>query len=405
MRILLVHRHFEPDTPTYARMLAHMARALAAAGHEVEVLTSQPSYHASRAARGERGRPPRTERVNGHLVRRARMPGFAERSKALGSLAFFLAVVWHLFTRRPYDVVSVATIPPVVMGLCGRLAQLRGSLFLYHCMDIHPEAAIAAGVLTDSPLTRLMRRIDAASCRAADLVVVLSADMARTMRARHVRGDKVTVRNNFDVLDVPLELDTVARPVPAEGDRLQLVFAGNLGRFQQLDVLCDAIDRASQDIPRLTILFLGSGAMEGDLRQRASRTPARFEVREPVSLADATALCAAADLAVVSLAGGVVHSCYPSKLITYLRAGCRVLVVAEEGSELVDFVRANDLGTCAPPGDTDALAKAMIEEARALPDRDEADSARIQAVGEAVFGRERALAWWVQTYENLEHGR
>ena len=44
MRILIVYRYFWPDTPPYATMLRDISRWLAEAGHDVEILTAQPSY-------------------------------------------------------------------------------------------------------------------------------------------------------------------------------------------------------------------------------------------------------------------------------------------------------------------------------------------------------------------------
>ena len=44
MRVVLVHRYFWPDTPPYAHILKQIALHLGEEGHEVTVLTCQPSY-------------------------------------------------------------------------------------------------------------------------------------------------------------------------------------------------------------------------------------------------------------------------------------------------------------------------------------------------------------------------
>ena len=50
MRVVLVHRYFWPDTPPYAHILRAIAWTLAAGGHDVTVLTAQPSYNREQVA-------------------------------------------------------------------------------------------------------------------------------------------------------------------------------------------------------------------------------------------------------------------------------------------------------------------------------------------------------------------
>ena len=47
MRILAIYRHYWPDSPPYASMLRIITAHLAAEGHNVTMLTEQPSYKAA----------------------------------------------------------------------------------------------------------------------------------------------------------------------------------------------------------------------------------------------------------------------------------------------------------------------------------------------------------------------
>ena len=44
MKITIVYRYFWPVTPPYALMLREMTRWFVEAGHDVEIITAQPSY-------------------------------------------------------------------------------------------------------------------------------------------------------------------------------------------------------------------------------------------------------------------------------------------------------------------------------------------------------------------------
>ena len=69
MRILLVHRYFLPDTPPYASILYEIAKHLAKQGHEVEVLTSFPSYKSKQTLISAAS----LEEVDGVKIRRVRL--------------------------------------------------------------------------------------------------------------------------------------------------------------------------------------------------------------------------------------------------------------------------------------------------------------------------------------------
>ncbi|MHC4837863.1 MAG: hypothetical protein ACYTF3_06720 [Planctomycetota bacterium] len=91
MRILLIHRWFWPAAPPYASMLRSIGRELVEEGHEVTVLTAQPSYN--RATRVEKR--PRVEQLDGMTVRRVRLLPESKRNylmRGLNMLLFMGAV-------------------------------------------------------------------------------------------------------------------------------------------------------------------------------------------------------------------------------------------------------------------------------------------------------------------------
>lgn len=81
---------------------------------------------------------------------------------------------------------------------------------------------------------------------------------------------------------------------------------------------------------------------------------------------------------------------YPSKVITYLSAGCRVVVVVEAESALARLVEREAVGFMCPPGDPRALA-AIIRTARSQTlDPNELRS-RINEVARKHFGTDEVL--------------
>jgi glycosyltransferase involved in cell wall biosynthesis len=392
-RVLLVHRYFWPDVPPYAQMLRFIGARLAADGHAVDVFCGPSTYNDAYAGPGRPGR----DALAGIRVHRMRLPGDDKARPVLRatSLVVFALrlVVFALRHRRRYDLLTVTTIPPVIMGVAARvIKRLTGIPFVYHCMDLYPEVAEVAGLSRNRLLLRLARRLDTTTCRRAAAVVVLSQDMRATLLARGLADANIIVCNNFDLLDEAD--DAPADVLPIDPDRYRVTFAGNLGRFQGLEDVVDAAGALCAEHPDLDLVFLGSGVLADPLRERAGALLGRqvhFLGQQPVAAA-ALAL-AHSQLALVSLRPGMYRVAYPSKTMTCLAAGCRLLAVVEDESELAALVRDEDLGAVCPPGDVVALKHAISAELERGPMTD-AERERLRAVAAKHFDRAEKLDEW-----------
>ena len=351
-RVLAVHRYYWPDTPPYASMLRTIAAEWTRAGHTVDVLTSQPSYkpEANIAKR------PATERVDDVRVRRIAME--ADRSaswrRPFNVIWFPLVVAWRILIGPRYDVVMCSTAPPVSLGWAVSFAaRVRGARFVYHCMDLHPEIGRLSGEFSHPLVYRVMHRLELATCRRAAAIVVLSEDMRDAVIARDpALAPRIVILTNFELPDFDTA-GAVASPLPADPTRMRIVFTGNVGRFQNLDVITRAVLAPDPELDALELVFMGEGAAKAELqcdRRPGARRACRDRVRflDHGSPAAVRALLATADLGLVSLTPEVIKFAYPSKTATYLGAGLPVLVAVETDSSLVRLVEA-DPDRWAPP--------------------------------------------------------
>ena len=199
LRILAIHRYFWPDTPPYASLLRALAQHWVRTGHEVSVLTSQPSYKPELQMTAV---PPR-ESVEGINVRRIAMrPDRTSRAQRLWNTLRFPGLVFLRILFGPrQDVVMCSTAPPVVLGAATCLAaRLRGSDFVYHAMDLHPEIGRLSGDFANPLLYRVLKAIDTWTCRHASRVVVLSSDMTHALLERSSELEhKIVEINNFEI--------------------------------------------------------------------------------------------------------------------------------------------------------------------------------------------------------------
>ncbi len=402
MRILLVQRYYWPDVPTIARFTKLLAERLAAVGHDVTVLTALPTYNQAYTA----APPPRRAREGGVRVIRLRVPPERKSSlvkRLLEMLPFFAGVAWHLLrSRGRYDAIYTVSTPPVLQtALVRRLARWVGAPYVYHQTDLHPEGEIIAGQLADDWKAGLLARMDARNCRRAGAVVVLSTDMRATLAGRGLDVANVHVINNL----VPAPLDPAAarppglEPVPGT---FRVLFAGNLGLFQGLDTVVEAAALLS-DREDIHFVFMGSGLARDRLVAQAAPLGRTVHFADHQPLGAAMKVMSESAVGLTTLAPGVIRIAYPSKVPAYLEAGCRIVAMVEDDSELAAFVTGSGVGRVVAPGDAGALAAALAAErdrqAAHGPGRDHA-----REVARRHFGEKAVLDAWQAVFESLADG-
>ena len=362
-RVLAIHRYFWPDTTPYAFLLRAIAAHWAAAGHQVHVLTSQPSYKPEL----EIPKQPTVGTVDGVTVRRLGMlPDRGSRwRKPSNVVRFSLLVFLRVLLGRRYDVVMCSTAPPVVLAWATSLAaRLRGASFVYHCMDLHPEIGRLSGEFANPWVYRLLLRLDTATCRRASAVVVLSSDMRDALLARDADlAERIVVINNFDIPSYDTEAATEGAEEHVPGDGLTVVFTGNLGRYQRLETMVEAVLGPDDRLASVRLVMMGEGDAKPGLERLVAAAPA--DRRDRVTLlphgttAQAREVMRGADLGLVSLMPGVIAYAYPSKTASYLSEGLPVLAAVEPDSELARDVVAWGVGGVLPVDGVGAVTDAL----------------------------------------------
>ncbi len=384
MRVLLCHRFFWPDTPPYAVILNEMAKLLRAQGYEVDILTSLPSY---KSVDANKKMPFKQLSRDGFNV--YRLPVFNESRggffKLLNYLFFPLLAFFFLLFKRQYDVVTVSSSPPVILAFFVALAvKLKGGRLIYHCMDLHPEIGRISGEFRNALVYRFLLSLERFTCSVAKNIIVLSEDMKQSMVARsELLAKKIVVINNFSLPSYGHEQLLKESFKKSHGVK-RIIFAGNIGRFQGLDLLVAAMQSFNQ-AEQIELLFLGEGVFLPKLKQLAQGiSNIRFIPHQSVSVAKQ--LIRDSDFGVVSLQNDVIRFAYPSKTMVYLECGTPILLCANKGSELAGFVEMNRIGYFSPANDVNRLQKVF----KLIIDEDERvmDSEMIIGFYQQYFGRQ-----------------
>ncbi len=366
MRLLVITPHFTPDTAPTGVVASALVEEWCRLGHHTHVVTSLPWYQEPRVADGWTGRAARRGYHGTATLTRlfpfpVRKDHTGRRAAAFGAFTV-LAAVAAVATRGPFDAV-VAVSPPITLAFAARLAAWRhGCPMILNVQDVFPDVAVTVGELKSPRLIRLAGRLERAAYQASDAVTVLSADVEANITAK-VAGlghppVVETIPNFVDSENLrPLDRLTDYRHEHRLGDRIVVMYAGNLGYSQPLDLVLEAA-RRHRHRDDLVYVVNGGGVRFQDLASVASGLPNLVVVGyQPADRLPE--VLATGDIHLVLLKAGLASASVPSKAYSVLAAGRPVVASVDPGSEVARMVTDAGAGFAVPPDDPEALITAV----------------------------------------------
>ena len=384
-RLIFINRFYWPDEPATAQLLADLAEALCARGHEVLVVASR----APRAPRTETRRGVRIERVGPF-----RHPGRGLGAKALNFTAFYIAASWRLARRaRRGDIIVALTDPPLIGVGAAVAARARGARLFHWIQDIYPEIAIA---LSRHRWLRVLRTPRDAAWRTADGCVTLGRDMAACVARAGVPLPKIRVVPNWAPAGTgPVDAGIIRarRAAWGWGDKFVIAYSGNLGRVHDLDPVLNAAETLRGEADMLWA-FIGEGAARSGLEAEAHRrglANVHFYPSQP--RAELAAVLSAGDVHLVTLRADCADYVFPSKLYGIAGVGRPVVFIGPPGCEPARLVAEHGFGWAFTAGETPALAACLCH-LRDLPAvRGRAGAAAARFAAESGGPAAAAAAW------------
>ena len=351
MKVAIVTHFYPPEPGAGALRVRTMVDAFAAAGHDVTLVTTFPSF--PRGEFSERRRPLiRVE--NGERRRVVRTCSLLPQRIPGGRLIHWLtaalsASLYLLFTRERFDVVIMSS-PPITLAFPALIGATRHrARLVVDVRDVFPDIGVAMGVWKrESPVVRLVERLVRFLYRRADLVVAVTPHGESQIAMRGVDRSRIMLARNA------YERHPAVAPHSRPSNGFTAVYAGNLGLTTDVDVLADAASLVARD--RITIEIIGDGAQGSRLRERVENEGIEnLRLKGSFPRQEALAMVASADVSIIPLRKGLKES-IPTKLYDSLSVGCPVVIVAE-GEAITEGTSLGAL--CTPAGDAEALAETL----------------------------------------------
>jgi len=366
LRLVVLCPHFAPDLAPTGVVMTRIVAELAARGHELHVVTSLPWYRNHAIEPGWGGRLWRTEKTEwGSIIRVHPFPGKSKSNllrRAIGFLAFSYAVGIRSVHADgfPFKVDGVlAMSPPLTLGLTGWFTKIiRRAPLVFNIQDVFPDAAIQTGAISNKKIIAAAKWLERVSYKRSDAVVLLSQDLriniANKIDAKY--HDRLHVVPNFvdTVAITPQDRMTAYRKELGIGDQLVVMYAGNVGFSQSLNLVTDAAAK----FPEVAFLINGDGAARKKLQDDCARlTNVYFGDYQPIERL--SEVLATGDIHLVPLRTGLASVSVPSKSYSILAAGRPMLAAIDLNTEIPNMLQQSGAGVAVEPDNTPAFIEAL----------------------------------------------
>ena len=342
--LMMIHR--QADNSPYCFYVHEQAKALAARGHEVVVVSAvgvMPMMKRLRPKQAEvAARTPEKDVVEGievHYPRYLTLGNAGE--KLLGGrllAAAALPVARRMYRKKPFDIVHAHMLPRD--GHAGLL--VARALRVPLALTIHGTDVFHYFIPGKEPWPRnvmIAKEADA-------LMAVSNLLMSRVAPYRGEEKISRIVPNGVDLSLVPDVTDNTPRAV---------ISVGTLKARKCMDRTLEAFARLAGEYPDATLTIVGIGEMEQQLRRRI----AELKLEDRVTLTgglpheEVIRRMAGSDLFVLPSWGegyGIVY-------IEAMAAGC--IAVGAKGEGIEDTIRDGENGFLVPAGDIDETERVM----------------------------------------------
>jgi len=356
-RVLLITQWFDPE-PTFKGLV--FARELVKQGFDVEVLTGFPNYPGGKVYPGYSIKLLQREVMDGVEITRVPLYPNHDQSaikRVLNYASFAASVLFYgLLMAKRADVIY-AYQPPLTVGMSAALIRLiRHMPVVLDIQDMWPDTLRATGMVNSLKALNAVATVCDWVYRHVDRVVVLSPGFKQLLMERGVPASKVDIIYNW-ADEKSLATPTGVLPADFPGpEQFRIVFAGNMGKAQALDVVLDAAVLLRGRSSRVCFVMVGGGVEVSRLQQRATELQlVNVVFLPPVPMAEIGTLLKAADALLVHLSRDPLFKItIPSKTQAYMTMG-KPLLMAVDG-DAANLVSVSGGGVTAESENAESLA-------------------------------------------------
>lgn len=253
MRILMLHQHFKLPEEGGGIRSYHIAKALALAGHQVDIMSG--GNHA--------GKVSLASNVTVKYLQVSYKNEFSFLRRFFSFISFYAKSKYQLGKSSPYDLVYAISTPLSVGWLGLQLKRKWNCQLIFEVGDLWPLAPIQMGIISNSWLARIFYAREKEIYQHSDAIISLSPDITSYIRKIEPALPVHTITNLSDTSFFAEAIKEVL------GEKFTIGYFGAFGLANHLEFLLDAaVECKKQQLP-VEFILMGEGMRLAHIKQRA----------------------------------------------------------------------------------------------------------------------------------------
>lgn len=360
--ILVIAQYFYPEQFRINDICTEWVKR----GYKVTVVTGIPNYPQGKYYDGYGLFKKRKETYNGmEIIRIPLIPrGNNAIMLALNYLSFVVSgFFWKMFTKIKADYVFIFEVSPMTQALPGVWYAKKRKIPCYlYVQDLWPEnVEIITGIKNKKIIGAIGKMVDYIY-RGCTRIFTTSESFVKSIHDRGVPLDKIEYWPQY-AEDFYIPIEEMSIPEIPKEDAFNIIFAGNIGAAQGLDILpkaAEIIKSKTEKMIRFNIV--GDGRYKNEfvniVNAKGLDDMFNFIPKQPATRIPE--FMAASDAAFLSLTDSPLFAMtIPAKLQSYM--ACGIPNIASAAGETAKIIKESNSGLCGSPGNAEELADNIIK--------------------------------------------
>lgn len=332
--ITFLFMYFYPETLTIRYVFEPIINSYIEKGYHINIITPNPLRDITRDEIAKYNHS-HYEKFNEHIdVYRVKCFSYKKYSK------FKLALRYWSVSRRctrklkkiTTDEVFLQTSPPIFYAYWGsKIGKKKGAKVIYNVQDLFPDNMFKPSDF----MYKILNRYQKKALENSDEIITISKDMKRTLENKGDFGNKIRIIPNgptYKISEYDVgKLDEIRKRYNMGSDTYNVVYAGNIGYLQDVDLMINASKLI--DEPNIKFIIIGSGSNRKRIINRIKdENLTNVHYFPPASMEESPYIYKLADANVISLLPGVIKGACPLKTAMIIQAGQQIIAAVDEDS-------------------------------------------------------------------------
>lgn len=395
--ILVISQYFYPEE----FRINDICKEWVKRGHEVTVVTGIPNYPKGKFYKGYGWFQGRREEYEGiHIIRLPIIPrGKNPLMLMLNYLSFVISgLFWKSFTRVKADSAFIFEVSPMTQALVGVWYAIKWKIPCYiYVQDLWPENVQVVTGIHNRHVIHIIDKMVDYIYRNCGKILATSPSFVKRIEERNSawkgRDSKVAYWPQYaEEFYYPVSRKFL--PDMPEDSRFKVVFTGNIGYAQGLDILPRTAALLKKEGVGCCFIIIGDGRYRQELENDIAMNGAEemfylLGRKKPEQIPFYLAWC---NVAFISFTDNpLFEMTIPAKLQSYMACGMPILASAIGETERI--IREAECGLVCKMGNESMLAEAIKELAYGSEERLQMMSVNSLEYSDKHFGKEKLINW------------